>query len=85
MLYVIFVQLFALRASTHCKCDIGTPLCLNAATLLRVHTLCFGRLVRCSAHGRSFMRLQYIHVHAMNVTLNDLIAGEVTECDTNSL
>ena len=64
---------------------MGTLSWLNVATLVRVHTLLFGRLVRCSAHGRSFVRLQYIHVHGMNVTLNDLIAGEVTECDTNSL
>ena len=53
------VRLFALRASSHCKHDVGALSWLNAKTVERVPTLLFDRLVRCSAHGRSFERLWY--------------------------
>ena len=52
LLYV--VKLFASRASSSCKHDMGALSWLNAETLERVHFL--GRFVRCSAHGHSFMQ-----------------------------
>ena len=48
---LLFVQLFASSASSHCKHDMGALLWLNAETLERAPTSLFGRLVRCSAHG----------------------------------
>ena len=42
---------------------MGTLLWLNAVTLKRAPTPLFGRLVRCSAHGRSFVRLWYTQLH----------------------
>ena len=53
---LLFVQSFALWASSRCKHDMGTLSWLNAEILERVPTPYFGRLVRCSAHGRSFSR-----------------------------
>ena len=38
---------------------------LNAETLERAPTPVFGRLVRCSTHGRSIMRLQYLFYHGL--------------------
>ena len=52
------VQLFASRALSHCKHDMGALSCLNAETIERAPTPLFGRLVRCSTHGRSFGILQ---------------------------
>ena len=47
----IVVQLFASRASSRCKHDMGTLSWLNAETLKRALSPLFGRLVRCSAVG----------------------------------
>ena len=41
---------------------MGDLLWLNAETLKRAPTPLFGRLVRCSAHGCSFARLQYTQI-----------------------
>ena len=56
---LLFVQLFALRASSHCKHNMGALSWLNVETLGRGPTPLFDRLVRCSAHGSSFLRLWY--------------------------
>ena len=50
-------QLFALRASSHCKQDVGTLLWLHVETLKRVSIPLFVRLERCFAHGCFFVRL----------------------------
>ena len=42
-----------LRASSHCKHDMGTLSWLNVEALKRVPTSLFGGLVWCSTHGRS--------------------------------
>ena len=42
------VQLFALRALSHCKHDMGTLPRLNAETLEMAPTPLFGRFVRCT-------------------------------------
>ena len=49
---LLFVQLFALRSLNYCKHDMDET--------SKVHPPLFGRHVRCSAHGYSFMRLWYI-------------------------
>ena len=54
---LLFVQLFALRASSLYKHNMGALSRLSVEKLERVPTLRFGRFVRCSAHGRSFTRL----------------------------
>ena len=51
----------------HVKHDMGALTWLKVETLNRVPTLLFGRLVRYSAHGRSFMRLRYILYHAHSI------------------
>ena len=56
---LILVHLFALRASSRCKYDMGAHLWLNAEALERAPTTLFDGLVRCSAHGRSIVGLQY--------------------------
>ena len=56
---VFCIQLFASRGSSHCKHDVGALSWLNAETVERAITHLFGKLVRCSAHGRSFKRLWY--------------------------
>ena len=48
-----------LRALSHCKYDMGTLLWLIVEAFERAPTPLFGGLVRCSAHGHSFARLQY--------------------------
>ena len=57
---LLFVQLFASRALSRCKHDMGTLSWLNAEPLERAPTPLFDRLVRCSAHGLSFVRLRYM-------------------------
>ena len=56
----LYVILFASRALSSCKHDVGTLSWLNAETVERAPTPLFGRLVRCSAHGPFFGRLRYI-------------------------
>ena len=56
------MYLFASRASNHWKHDMGALSWLNAETHKRVPTPLFGRLVRCSAHGHSFVTLWYVCV-----------------------
>ena len=68
-LHVIVVQLFALGASSHCKRDMGALSWLNAKTFERVPTPFFGRLVRCSAHGHSFVRLRYMQTLCCLISL----------------
>ena len=58
---LLFVQLFASRASSRCKHDMGTLSWLNVKTLKRVPIPLFDRLFRCSTHGRSFVRLWYMN------------------------
>ena len=53
-------RLFALRALSRCKHDMGTLSCLNMEQLERLPTPLFGRLVRCSTNGRSFARLHRV-------------------------
>ena len=53
---LLIVQLFALRASSYRKHDMGGLSWLNAETFERAPTPLFGRLVKCSAHGCSFTR-----------------------------
>ena len=53
----IIMQSFASRVSNHCKHDAGALSWLKVEILKRAPTPCFGRLVRCSAHGCSFARL----------------------------
>ena len=55
------VQLFASRALSRCKHDVGALSQLNAEIVERVPTPHFGRLKRCSAYGLFFGRLQYMH------------------------
>ena len=50
--------IFASRASSHCKHEIGTLLWLKAETFERVPNPLFSRIVRCSARGCSFTRLR---------------------------
>ena len=54
------VQLFASRASSRCKHDMGALSWLNVETVERTPTPLFGRLVRYSAHGPLFERLLYV-------------------------
>ena len=54
---LLLVQLFASRASSYCKHDMGALSWLNAE---RAPTPLFGRLVKCSAHGLSFTRYDTI-------------------------
>ena len=60
---VVCYQLYVSRASNHWKHDVGVLSRLNAETLKRALTPLFGRHVRCSAHGRSFTRLRYMHMY----------------------
>ena len=62
VVHLFGVQLFASRASSHCKHDVGDLSWLNAETVERAPTPLFCGLVRCSAHGPFFARLLYIHV-----------------------
>ena len=52
---LLFVQVFALRALSRCKHDMGTLSWINAE---RVSTPSL-TIVRCTAHGRSFVSLRY--------------------------
>ena len=57
-LRVLFVNCFASGALSSCKCDMGALSWLKLETLKRAFSTLLGRLVRCSAHGHSFARLQ---------------------------
>ena len=57
---IVFLQLFAFRALSQCKHDMGALLWLNAETLEIAPAPLFDRLVRFSAHERSFVRLRYM-------------------------
>ena len=50
----LFVELFALRASSRCKLDIGALFLLNEEILEKAPT---PSLAECPIHGRSFARL----------------------------
>ena len=55
---LLVVLLFASRASSHCKYNMGALswFIIIMKTLKTAPTPFIGRLVRCSAHGRSFAR-----------------------------
>ena len=57
---LLFVQLSASSGSSRCKHDLSALSWLNAEPSERAPTPLFGRLVRCSAHERSFARLWYM-------------------------
>ena len=59
------VKLFASRASSCYKHDIGTLSWLNLETLKRALTPLFTRTVRCSTHGHSFVRLLHLYMHIL--------------------
>ena len=59
---VVCYYCFVLRASSHCKHDMGALSWLNAEAFERAPIPLFGRLVRCSTHGLSFTRLWYYEV-----------------------
>ena len=79
-LYVICVQLFASRASSRCKHDVGALSWLNAETVERAPTPFFGRLVRCSPHGPFFGRLRSLQLHVVHDYLRsaDILVVVVT-------
>ena len=59
-LYVIVCQIIASKVLSCHQHDIGTLSWISA--LERAPTPLFGRLVRCSTHGCSFVRLRYVCV-----------------------
>jgi len=49
---------------------------LNTETLKRMPTPLLGRLIRCSTHGRSLVRIRYINI--THQVLYSLVPGEVS-------
>ena len=82
---LLFVQLFASRASSRCKQDMGALSWFNAETPERVPTPLFGRLVRCSTHGPFFARLRYIHYSHTITHTCQTHKNTKTALDTNIL
>ena len=70
------LQLFALRASSCCKHDMVALSWLNAETLKKTPTALLGRLIRCSTHGHSLVRIQYNNI--THQVLYSLVPGEVS-------
>ena len=60
LLFVNYFFFFASEALSHCKHDTGALSWLNLEPLKRAPTPLFDTPVRCSAHGRSFTRLQCV-------------------------
>ena len=64
---LFFVELFASRALSCCKHNMGALSWLNAETLERAPTPLFDR---CCAHGHSFLRLRYTKYLGVNLFIS---------------
>ena len=81
--YFVSNYVFASRASSRCKHDMGALSSLNAETVEKTPTPLFGILVRCSAHGPFFARLRYMHLLVLyalvlNWTLGQNVNGHTS-------